>query len=111
MLIGHENERRSRRAWAQAYRALDHRFAKDCCLNHKKISMFPPNVQNFANLFAQMQVKRHEADYDPDCPLLFKTAVLTDIALARATISSFLRAPALHRRAFAAFVVLKDRKS
>jgi hypothetical protein len=102
---------RSPEAWAQTYRSLEHGIAKNCCNNNTKMSAFPQSIQNFANLFAQMQVKRHDSDYDPNCPALFKSAVLTDIGLCEAAVNAFYRVPALHRRAFAAFVVLKDRKS
>jgi len=29
------------------------------------MTQFPPSIQDFANMFVQMQEKRHRADYDP----------------------------------------------
>ncbi len=69
---------------------------------------FPQQIQDFANVFIQMQLKRHEADYNPECKL-FKSAVLTDISIADAAITDFQAAPIMDRRAFSAWVMFRQR--
>jgi hypothetical protein len=80
LFIGGTGSSRSKEAWQQVYRALDHGFAN----------------------------KRHDADYNPD-GTVFKSAVLTDISTVEAAIDGFSQAPLKDRRAFAAFVMLKQR--
>jgi len=109
LLIGGPGSRRSEEAWIQVYRALDHSSVKDTCTKKKSVlSKFPKEIQDFANIFLQMQIKRHDADYNPD-GTVFKSAVLTDIAIVEAAIEGFNKAPLKDRRAFAAFVMLKQR--
>jgi hypothetical protein len=108
LLIGGANSKRSKRAWAQAYRALEHGVAKSCCLNKKVMPHFPKPIQDFATTFVEMQLKRHDADYDPNFKA-FKSAVLTDVYTVHATIGAFNMTPKKDQRAFAAFVLLKQR--
>ena len=56
---------RSRRAWNQAYRAVEHNVAKNQCMNKGIMDEFPKTIQNFASHFVRAQELRHEADYDP----------------------------------------------
>lgn len=109
-LIGSSGADRSPEAWSQVYRALEHGVAKNACINGKLISRFPQEIQDFANAFVQMQIKRHDADYDPNYRL-FKSSVVLDIQSAAAVIDYFNNVPIKHRRAFAAFVTLKHRTS
>lgn len=97
----------TRKAWQQVYRALDHNFAKNAC-QHGNISRFPQEIQDFANAFVTLQSKRHSADYDPYSKI-YKSQVLVDLANAETVIGGFESAPAKHRRAFAAWVLLKQR--
>jgi hypothetical protein len=108
LLIGGPNSVRSKPAWHQAYRALEHGFAKNACKNSSKLTLFPQEIQDFANMFVAMQVKRRRADYDPH-EKAYKSAVLLDIDLVEAVIDGFHGAPLKDRRAFAAFVLLKAR--
>jgi hypothetical protein len=55
-----------------------------------------------------MQLKRHDADYNPD-GTVFKSAVVTDVSTVEAAIDGFNKAPLKDRRAFAAFVLVKQR--
>jgi uncharacterized protein (UPF0332 family) len=64
MMIGSSSATRSKAAWRQVYRALDHNFAREAC-QKKAIRKFPKEIQDFANAFITMQKKRHNADYDP----------------------------------------------
>jgi uncharacterized protein (UPF0332 family) len=108
LLIGGTNSNRSKRAWVQTYRALEHGVAKNCCLNQKVMPHFPKPIQDFANMFVQMQLKRHDADYDPHFKA-FKSAVVTDIYAVAAVLRAFDRCSKKGRRAFAAFILLKQR--
>jgi uncharacterized protein (UPF0332 family) len=108
LLIGSSGADKSKPAWNQVYRALDHGFAKQACLNQKVIVKFPQEIRNFANAFAKMQVKRHDADYNPD-GAFFKSDVLADIAVVEVVLSDFDSTPIKDRRAFAVWVLLKHR--
>lgn len=96
----------TKRAWVQAYRCLDHGHAKDQCLKKKFMTQFPPSIQDFANMFVQMQEKRHRADYDPT-DFHYKSSVQADIAGVRTAIASFHSTDLKHRRAFAIYVALR----
>jgi uncharacterized protein (UPF0332 family) len=109
LLIGGTGSSRSAEAWNQVYRALGHSSVKDTCAKKKAVlAKFPQEIQDFANVFLQMQTKRDDADYNPH-GTLFKSAVLIDIEIAQAAIDNFSKAPQKDRRAFAAFVMLKQR--
>ena len=103
MLIG---DQATERAWMHVYRALDHRPAKDACNRIDYITRFPDPIQDFAARFVQMQTKRHSADYDPDA-FFYKSEVTADIAAAEQVIFAFRKVQGRHRRAFAAYVLLK----
>ncbi|WP_421952381.1 hypothetical protein [Pelagibacterium sp.] len=109
LLIGGSGAVRSKSAWHQAYRALEHGVCKNACKNGK-IANFPQEIQDFANLFVTMQEKRHIADYDPNAKV-FKSTVLLDIEQVEFVITSFEATPLKDRRAFAAFVLFKQRAS
>jgi hypothetical protein len=108
-LIGGAGARRSKEAWTQVYRALEHSHARRQCRDAAALMRFHPSVQRFADAFVSMQSKRHDADYDPDARF-YKSAVQYDIANARDVITGFGRAPQRDRRAFAAWVLLKPRR-
>lgn len=98
-------DRSTRRAWVQAYRCLNHGEARQKCLKRSHMSQFPPDIQDFANLFVQMQEKRHRADYDPT-GVYYKSAVQTDIDAARVAIDAFSRCDKRHKKAFVIYVAV-----
>jgi hypothetical protein len=98
--------RSTRRAWIQVYRAVEHRAAKDNCKRLKGMG-FPAEVEDFADVFVQMQNKRHDADYDPHARSS-KSAIETDVETAAATIAGFRAIAARHRRAFAAYILIRS---
>lgn len=55
-----------------------------------------------------MQAKRHMADYDPN-EKFYKSSVKQDIADTKDVIERFKNVPAKDRRAFAAYVLFKNR--
>lgn len=98
---------RSRPAWRQVYRALEHGFAKNACSQAVNLG-FPPGVQNFANSFVRLQEERHRADYDPDARYSRAETQLL-IANADQAISGLRRSARPDLRAFSALVLLKRR--
>ena len=92
--------------WRRVYRALEHRQAKTRC--EKVPTGFPEEMDKFGQTFADMQSKRHLADYDPDHPFK-KSEVIADINDVRTAIDGFLATPANVRRDFAIHVLMKMR--
>jgi hypothetical protein len=108
LLIGGTSSERSKAAWRQVYRALEHGPAREKCKQKETIRKFPKEIEDFANMFVTMQEKRHEADYDPFARFA-KSEVVVDIAAVEAAISKFRSVRLKHRRAFCAWVLLKNR--
>ena len=107
-LIGKTKAARSQSAWRQAYRALDHGFAKDQCRKKSIMDRFPAGIQDFASQFVELQERRHEADYDPFSKLT-RHDVLTAIDAANAAIRRLQASPNTDRTAFAVWTVMKFR--
>lgn len=107
-LIGVSKNSHSKPAWRQVYRALDHGPAKTACADQKTVSKFPTGIQKFATVFREMQEKRNNADYDPQCTLK-RSEVLNDIETADTTIKGFASASAKDKTAFCAFVLFRRR--
>ena len=95
-------------AWQQAFRSLDHGFARHQCRNQQMLASFPPEIQRFASNFLWLQEKRHAADYDPSITLDLEEATE---CLDRATqaVAALAAAPEKARRDFAIWVTLKHR--
>jgi len=107
-LIGGKSADRSTPAWQQTYRSMDHGQAKNQCMNTNIISQFPQAAQDIANLFIELQIARHDADYNP-LHRLTRSDVKTAITRAEDTIRDFKNLPIKDRRAFAAWTVFKKR--
>lgn len=107
-IVGGAGADRSEQAWRQAYRALQHGPASKRC-GHENIHWFPTEIQDFANVFVDLQKKRHSADYDPDAALS-KLEVVQEISEAENVISRFKQAPLKDRRAFAVYVLFDLRR-
>lgn len=99
------SDKSTRRAWVQAYRCLNHGEARQKCITKKHMSQFPAAIQDFANLFVQMQEKRHRADYDPT-GVYYKSAVQADIDAARAAMDAFSKCDKRHKQAFVIYVAV-----
>ncbi len=108
LLIGESGSDRSDAAWRQVYRALEHGPAKTKCRKREMMRKFPVEIQSFAKTFADVQEKRHSADYDPFAQFA-ESNVRNDIATVENAITDFKSAPTKHRRAFCAYVLLRDR--
>ncbi len=98
---------RSRPAWRQAYRAVDHGFAKGPCKTGR-ISKFPKAVQDSAAAFVNAQGERHSADHDP-CARFTRSGTLTLLAQTETALRAFRKVSLKDRRAFAVSVTLKER--
>lgn len=105
LLIGAEDADRRMPAWRQVYRALDHGQAKRHC-SQPEIKKFPQSIQDFANTFAAMQIRRQSADYDPTYAATALEARY-DIDAVESVVAEFLASPETHKRAFAAWVLFK----
>ena len=105
-LAGRAGTAGKRPMWRRVYRAPEHRQAKTRCENVP--SWFPDGVRQFGQTFAELQSKRHFADYDPDRPVR-KSEVTVAINEARAAIDRFLATPVSVRRDFAIHVLTKVR--
>ena len=100
------SSRSTQKAWTHVYRSIEHGATKNSCLNEEVMKQFSDEIQDFANMFVQMQEKRHRADYDPN-ERLSKSAVSNDIDACRAAIEGLQKTSLSERRAFAAHVLLK----
>jgi hypothetical protein len=107
LLVGGAGALRSKPAWQQVYRAVDHGTAKTACKNGDVIQKFPKEIEDFANAFVAMQTKRHSADYDPFSKWS-KSEVVNDIETVKQAIADFSSAPAKDRRAFCAHILFKQ---
>jgi hypothetical protein len=107
-MIGTSGADRSKPAWIQTYRAVDHGTVKNACKQNKILKEFPKEIEDFGNLFLELQKKRHDADYDPFSSLK-RSSVVSDLDAAEVTIREFKRSRVKDKRAFAAFVLFKKR--
>lgn len=107
-MIGTKSADRSGPAWRQAYRSVDHAFCKKQCKNGQVMGKFPKDIEDFGNLFVDLQEDRHRADYDPETTFL-RTNVVANIDAAEDAIIAFRKTPIKDRRAFAAWATMKAR--
>ena len=108
-IAGHSPANQRPLAWIQAYRALDHRTTRNRCEKKDKIKRFPSGIKKFAERLVDSQIKRHNADYNPNARF-YKNQVIHDIHAAKSVIRCFTKASLKDRRAFVAYVLLPDRK-
>jgi hypothetical protein len=110
-LVGRVRVTRPNRAWAQAYRSLEHRKAKDRLeklLDRDRVGTlhgFPPAIAGVAIAFKTLQEERHRADYDPDANFHWIEAV-TLVRSALQAVSSLDALPKVHAKALAIWLLL-----
>ena len=109
-LAGEDPQSRDQVVWRQAYRALNHGYARRRCLSALSDGRFSPAVCELAERFVFSQNRRHRADYDPDesfTPQEAWAAVtqIDDI------INDFRRVSARKRRAFAGYILMRDARA
>ena len=108
-LVGGDPQDRDQLAWRQTYRALEHGYARQRCQRVSVGDRFSPSIQLLAGSFVDMQTLRHRADYDPDTSLV-PWEVVASINEADGYISAFRSAPVRERRAFAVYVLMRERQ-
>lgn len=109
LLIGDDINERSKHAWYQAYRGLEHNEARKACSDALVLEKFPEAIQDYGNEFKGLQARRHKADYDPYVEV-FESEVRQDIANVHQIIEAFDALDRKDRSAFCAYVLLKRRK-
>lgn len=77
-------------------------------MKHDIVSKFPKPIEDFANAFVQMQIKRHGADYDPTMRYA-RSEVMQDIDNAETAMLGYLGENKKDRRAFSAYVLFRTR--
>ena len=107
MVVGSTPGNRDEEAWRQTYRALEHGRARSQCRN-RAILRFPPAICSFGELFVKMQRYRHLADYAPEATFE-REEVLQLINETEQYISDFDAVPSIDRRAFAVYVLFRNR--
>ena len=108
-LVGDVPQTRDHAAWRQAYRALDHGYANRRGQSLRGDPRFSLPIQNLAAHFVDMQSLRHRADYDPDATF-YQPDVLTTITQIHEAIADFRAASDAERRAFAVFILMRERQ-
>jgi hypothetical protein len=96
------------KAWSQAFRSLQHGDAKNACDSVQKLG-FASTIQQCATAFVDLQLKRHDADYNPDIRFR-RVEALNAIAIAEDAIRSLKSSSKKDRRAFAVLLLLKKRR-
>ena len=112
LLVGARSSTRTRQAWRQAYRSLDHGQVKRRCTERRSrdvLHRFPQAVQDFADQLVKMQRLRHLADYDP-LEHFVRSEVSQLVEQTESVIGEFKQAERPDRRAFAVFVLFNLRR-
>lgn len=108
-LVGDNPQNRDPLAWRQTYRALEHGYARQRCQHTRRSGRFSLSLTSLADFFVAMQSLRHQADYDPDV-VFTQQQVLTAIIEANDRITAFRAAPERERRAFAVYILMRERQ-
>ena len=109
-LVGDNPQFRDQSAWRQAYRALEHGYGKRRCQYARSDGRFSPAVCELADRFALLQGRRHRADYDPD-ESFTQEEVLTAATQVESAITDFRAVPNREHRAFAVYVLMRERQN
>lgn len=107
-LVGATPASRSRSAWTQTYRALEHGYARNQCVRAAGNREFPQAVRKFSEGFVRMQRLRQMADYAPDSDFS-RSVVLQLVTDVESDIAGFASVSAADRAAFSAYVLLRTR--
>jgi hypothetical protein len=105
-LVGGSNAKT--KAWTLTYRAIDHKFVKSSLLSQEVFNL-DRALKDFGSMFAQLQEKRHQADYDP-APFRhnFKETI-GFVELAEKAIAILEVLPTTTRRTLATMILFKSR--
>lgn len=108
LFVGPPGPDRAESAWRHIYRSHDHtRIAAKCASQH--LQRFPQPIVDFAELFLQIQFKRHQSDYEygysPDIG-----EVRTDIQRAEFQIDNLAAFDEKHLRAFCVLIMFEKHR-
>jgi uncharacterized protein (UPF0332 family) len=106
-MVGVAKNKRSEKAWAQAYRGMQHGDAKSACEAVRNLT-FPQDLKDCADAFVDLQRARHDADYDP-LHRITRAEALLDVQKADDAIKKLRSSKAKDRRAFAVQVLVRKR--
>lgn len=108
LLAGEDPANRSRRAWRQTYRALNHAAVKNRSNRSEFKTEFPQEIQDFAEVFVEIRDKRNRADYDPT-EAFSKPDAQHAINDEEEAINNFMSIESGERRNFALYLLLPIR--
>lgn len=108
-LVGDDPLRRDQSAWRQAYRALEHGYARQRCRQAGSSTRFSVPIQDLADYFVFAQKRRHRADYDPDVNFA-QHEIMPAITEAGDYIAAFRATLTQERRAFAVHILMRERQ-
>lgn len=103
-LIGEDPNIGPTKAWIEVYRGHNHGTCRGACANAKSVG-FPDEIHGFTEAFVQLQVARHEADYDPTYAPDTEMAELL-VGIADENIRMLRKVGSKDKRAFAARVLI-----
>ena len=106
-LLGLTPAARQQPKWVKLYRSLRHENARKCCQSLGAIRSISVDLAGPAQVFVELQDKRHRADYDPSYRPL-KSVVLNDIEQAGSAIAQLETLSDLKQREFALFLLYKQ---
>jgi hypothetical protein len=95
-------------AWSRVYRALDHRTAKQTLLSGDA-ALISPAITEIGRIFANLQEKRHEADYDPAFFEFFFDETRAQVEIARQAVKDLAGLEPGKRQALATLLLFKPR--
>lgn len=109
-LVGTRQTPLDEHAWLRAYRALDHRDARQFL--KRDIQQFSPPVRRFIGIFEELQDARHMADYNPDSSRIVARSEATRwIDRAESAINEFNQVDPSERSAVAIQSLIKGRQA
>ena len=96
------------RSWIRVYRGLDHGQVRRQCSQGRIPGGFSPTIRHFAAELAEMQGRRHRADYDPGARFS-KSDVREYLGIASDILNTVQTATPAEKRALAIHVLFKER--
>lgn len=109
-LIGSTPATRASEEWTTTHRALNHGPAKTQMSKTREMSRFHPDIQDFSDAFVELQVRRHDADYNPNPVEPFtRSQTMEKITRAKQAIEKFRNVLSPERRRFAAYILFGRR--
>ena len=106
-LVGTTAQAQRDPAWTLAYRAIDHRAARERC-QAARVARFPREIREMADLFIRLQTGRNQADYAPEGQYS-RFQVMQTAGEAERTIADFKAVNPEQRRPFAAHILFRER--